>query len=100
MRWIDINFRNVNKDILQDWLLYREEDLCSLNNANDRNHMLHFDEVCEKILNSIPKQNRDFVKKQLNTLDDNFMDYVGYWNEKYYRNGFCDGVELINGCLK
>jgi len=48
-------------------------------------------------LNSIPKQNRAFVQKQLNILDDNFMDYIGYWNEKYYRNGFVDGVQLIGG---
>ena len=38
--------------------------------------------------------------KQLNVLDDNFLDYFGYWNEKYYRNGFCDAVELISGCLR
>ena len=29
-----------------------------------------------------------------------FMDYIGYWNEKYFRNGFCDGIELIVGSTK
>jgi len=52
------------------------------------------------ILKSIPKQNRPFVQKQLNKLDDNVMDYIGYWNEKYFRNGFCDGIELIVGSTK
>ena len=33
-------------------------------------------------------------------LDDNFSDYVGYWSEKYYRNGFVDGAEMIIGCLE
>ena len=33
-------------------------------------------------------------------LDDNFFDYICYWNEKYFRNGFCDAVELISGCLR
>lgn len=28
--------------------------------------------------------------------DDNFLDY---WNEKYYRNGFVDGSQLIMGCF-
>jgi hypothetical protein len=28
------------------------------------------------------------------------MDYMHYWFEKYYRNGFCDAVELISGCLR
>ena len=27
--------------------------------------------------------------------DKNFYDYIYYWCEKYYRNGFCDGIELI-----
>ena len=71
------NLREVNDDILKDWLLFRE------------------DEISEKILRNIPKQNRSYVQKQLNILDDNFMDYIGYWNEKYYRNGFCDGVQLF-----
>ena len=75
------NLREVNNDILKDWLLFRE------------------DEISERILNSIPKQNRAFVQKQLSVLDDNFLDYLGYWNEKYYRNGFCDGVQLIMGCF-
>ena len=76
------NLREVNNDILKDWLLFRE------------------DEISERILNSIPKQNRAFVQKQLSVLDDNFLDYLGYWNEKYYRNGFCDGVQLIMGCFE
>ena len=61
---------------------------------------VYFDEISDKILNSIPKKNSAFVQKQLNVLDDNFLDYLGYWNEKYYRNGFCDGVQLIGGCLE
>ena len=37
-----------------------------------------YSEITEKILNSIPKQNRKFVRQQLNKLDDNFSDYVCY----------------------
>jgi len=42
--------------------------------------MIKFNEFSDIILKSIPKQNRHFVKKQLNKLDDNVMDYIGYWN--------------------
>ena len=94
------NFREVNDDILKDWLSFREEtELCFVNDE-DRKHTVEFDEISERILKNIPKQNRNYVQRQLNILDDNFMDYIGYWNEKYYRNGFCDGVELIGGCFK
>jgi hypothetical protein len=92
------NLREVNDDLLKYWLLFREDEISSLSCDEDRNHWVYFDEISDKILNSIPKKNRAFVQKQLSVLDDNFLDYLAYWNEKYYRNGFCDGVQLIEGC--
>ena len=91
------NLREVNDDILKDWLEFREDDLCSLTCDEDKKHFVYFDEISEKVLNSIPKQNRKFVEKQLELLNSSFLDYIVYWNEKYYRNGFCDGVQLISG---
>ena len=73
-----VNFREVNDDILKEWLLYREDVISSLSCEEDRKHWVYFDEISDKILKSIPKQNRDFVRKQLNILDDNFLDYLGY----------------------
>ena len=93
------NFRNVNDDILKEWLNFREETALAFVNEEDRKHTVKFDDFSEKILNSIPKQNRKFVEKQLKLLNSSFLDYIVYWNEKYYRNGFCDGVELIIGCI-
>ena len=95
-----VNFREVNDDILKEWLLYREDEISSLTCDEDKEQWVYFDEISDKILNSIPKQNRDFVRKQLNILDDNFLDYLGYWNEKYYRNGFVDGSQLVMGCFE
>ena len=94
------SLREVNDDILKDWLLFREDELSSLTCDEDRKHWIYFDEISERILKNIPKQNKNYVQKQLNILDDNFLDYLSYWNEKYYRNGFCDGVQLVGGCLE
>ena len=94
------SFREVNEDILKDWFLYKEDEISSLSCDEDRKHWVYFDEISENILKSVPKQNRFYIQKQLNKLDNNFLDYLGYWNEKYYRNGFCDGVKLILECLK
>ena len=90
------NLREVKNDLLKDWLAFREEDLCTLSCPEDKRHIICFDEISEKILRNVPEQNRNFVMKQLERLDDNYLDYIGYWNEKYYRNGFCDGIELIS----
>lgn len=94
------NFREVNDDILRDWLNFREEDLCSLTCDEDRKHHIYFDEISERILKNIPKQNQKYVQKQLDFLDENFMNYIDYWNEKYYRNRVVDGVQLIGGCFE
>ena len=95
-----VNFREVNdNDILKEWLLFREEEISSLSFEEDKKHLVYFDEISDKILKSIPKNNRNYVKKQLDILDDNFFDYISYWNEKYYRNGFCDGVQIIKGFI-
>ena len=95
-----VNFREVNdSDILKDWLLFREEEISSLSCEEDKKHWIYFDEISDKILKSIPKNNREYVKKQLDILDDNFFDYISYWNEKYYRNGFVDGSQLVMGCF-
>lgn len=94
-----VNFREVNDDVLKEWLLYREDEISSLTCDEDKKHWIYFDEISNKILQSIPKQNKDFVRKQLNILDNNFLDYLGYWNEKYYRNGFVDGSQIAMGCF-
>jgi hypothetical protein len=94
------NLREVNDDILKDWLMFREEEISTLSCDEDKKHFVYFDEISEKILKNVPEQNKKYVEKQLKQLDDNFFDYICYWNEKYYRNGFCDGIELIISGLK
>ena len=94
-----MSFREVRDDIFRDWLDYREGTELAFTDTEDKKHVILFDEICENILNNVSGSNYEYIQKQLNKLDDNFMDYVGYWNEKYYRNGFCDGVQLITGCF-
>lgn len=93
------NLREVNDDILKDWLEFREDAIASLTCAEDKKHFICFEEISEIILNNVPEQNKKYVEKQLKLLDDNYFDYICYLNEKYYRNGFCNGVQLIGGCF-
>lgn len=94
------NFREVNDDILREWLSYREETELGYLTQEDKKHNINFDEIVENVLKNVPKQNKKYVKKQLDILDKNFMDYICYWNEKYYRNGFVDGSQLVMGCFE
>lgn len=93
------NFRKVNDDILREWILFRDDELSSITCDEDKKHWVYFDEISEKILRDVPKKNKKYVQKQLEILDNNFLDYLGYWNEKYYRNGFVDGSQLVMGCF-
>ena len=94
------NFREVNDDILKDWLLFREETLFDFLNEKDKKCELNFDVFCERFLRFVADENKEVVEKEFDRLYEDFMNYLGYWNEKYYRNGFCDGVKMIMGIVE
>lgn len=95
-----MSFRKVNEDdILSDLLSTREDSLLGYTTKEDKKHTICIDEISEKILKNVPKQNKKYVQKQLEILDENFLDYLCYWNDKFYRNGFVDGVQMIIGCI-
>ena len=96
----NLDLREINDDILSDLLEVREERFYDKDNIQDVTHVVYFDEIAERILKNVPAKNKKYVKKQLDFLDNNFMDYISYWNEKYYRNGFVDGVHIIMGCIE
>ena len=96
---MEINFREVKDDLLKEWLDLREVNRLAYLNEEDKKRTIGFDKICKRVLMNVPDMNQKYVKKQLELLDRNFMDYVSYWNEKYYRNGFCDRVNLIGGYL-
>ena len=96
-----MNFREVNEDdILKEWLEYREETAFCTLSPQDKKYCINFDEISENILKNVPNQNKKYVQKQLDILDKNFMDYLCYWNEKYYRNGFVDGSQIVMRCFE
>lgn len=96
-----MSFREVNEyDILKELLNSREEGLLGYLTEEDKEHHIYFDEISERILKNVPNKNKKYVKKQLDRLDVNFMDYLMYWNEKFYRNGFVDGSQIVMGCFE
>ena len=84
------NLREVKDDLLKEWLEFREETAFIELARQDKKYCIYFEEIAEKIL-----ENKKYVQKQLDQLEKNFMDYLYYWNEKYYRNGFVDVIELL-----
>ncbi len=94
------NFREVNDDILKDRLEFREETYLWYMTAEDKKHNFKFDEFLRNILNNIPNQKKKYVEKQLDLIYDSLINYDIYITEKYYRNGFVDGSQLVMGCFE
>lgn len=84
------NLREVKDDLLKEWIEFREETAFIELAPQDKKYCIYFEEIAEKIL-----ENKKYVQKQLDQLEKNFMDYLYYLNEKYYRNGFVDVIELF-----
>ena len=88
--------REVKDDLLKEWIEFREETAFCEMTPQDKKYSIYFDEISERILKNVPEQNKKYVKSQLEQLDKNYMEYLDYWNEKYYRNGFADVIELLS----
>ena len=89
------NLREVKEDLLKEWITYREETILAILNNEDKKHVIQYDDITERILKNVPIKSKKYVMSQLDLLDKNYMNYFDYWCEKYYRNGFVDGIELF-----
>ena len=54
---------------------------------------------CEKILDVIQDRDSNYISNVLDDFREEMLNHCVYWNEKYYRNGFVDGIQLIGGCI-
>lgn len=95
-----VNFREVNDDILKEWFNFKEETCFCYADKQDRENTIKFDFFRENILKNLPKQNQSYIDNQLDLIYDDFMRYLTYITEKYYRNGFVDGFQLVIGCFE
>ena len=90
---------NKVNDLMKEWIIFRDECLSRIT-EEDKDHLIEFDKYCDNILKNVADCNKKYVQKQLDKLDENYLDYLYYWNEKYYRNGFVDGSQLVMECFE
>ena len=57
---------------------FREEELDSLTCKEDKAHFIYFEEISEDILNNVSGNSIEYVKSQLEKLDDNIIYYMHY----------------------
>lgn len=95
-----VNQNIANDDIIKDWLEFREDEINSNPDSNDKKYFTCIEEISDNILNAVSEINSEYVRNQLEKLDNNYMDYMGTWCEKYYKSGFSDGMKIVAGCYK
>lgn len=81
--------REIN-DLLKQWIIFRDEELSTLTK-----HPLRFNEFEEKLIKTLPYKNREYARIVLAKIYDDFIDFCSYYNEKYYRAGFGDCLNLV-----
>ncbi len=93
------SLRKINNDILKDWLIFREN---SINNSykDEEKYNICLDEIYKRILEKIPKKEKEIIKKDFKLIDEEILKFYVYTEEKFYRNGFCDGINLMVGSLE
>ena len=87
-------------DIIQNWLEFREDEINSNPDSNEKEYYSILEEISGNILSAVSEINYEYVRSQLEKLDDNYMDYMGAWCHKYYKSGFSDGMKIVSGCYK
>lgn len=92
------NLENKTNDIIKDWLEFREDEINSHPDSNEKKYYSCIEEISENILSAVSDINSEFVKSQLEKLDNNYMDYMETWCKKYYKSGFSDGMKIVTEC--
>lgn len=87
-------------DIIQNWLEFREDEINSNPDSNEKEYYSILEEISDNILSAVSEINYEYVRSQLEKLDDNYMDYMGAWCHKYYKSGFSDGMKITARCYK
>lgn len=83
------------KNVLEKWLEFREEELETGLSKEDKKHMYDFEKCADMVLNCVDGDMYNFVKKELDKLEENILDSIGHFNRKYYMAGFNDALEII-----
>ena len=91
----NMNSNDKDDELLKDWIEFRFKKLESNLTEEDKKDALNYDTFCEKILDVIPNKDSDYVSDVLDDFREELLTYCVYWNEKYYRTGFCDSIKII-----
>lgn len=83
-----------NKNALDKWLEFREEELETLT-GDDKEHLYYFERHADAILNCVDGEMYKFAEEELDKLEQEILDSTEHFNRKYYMVGFRDAMETL-----
>ena len=84
-----------NKNILERWFEFREEELESGLTKEDKNYMYDFERCTNTILEIVNGEIYNSVRKELDKLEEDILRSMEHFNKKYYIAGFMDALEML-----
>lgn len=84
-----------NKNVLNKWFEYREEELETNLSQEDKKYAYYFEKHRNAILNCVNKEVSELINSELDKLQEDVVKSLMYFNRKYYMGGFRDAVGII-----
>lgn len=94
------------ESIVDSWYNARAEDLYILNDVDKRKiaKITKEEDTYRKIVNEISKiakkDNKERILEKIDKHCNKLINIGGYENEKFYKVGFMDGINLIIECIE
>ncbi len=83
-----------NKKIIEEWLEFRKTKMEELT-AEDKTHIIDMDKLFKSMQNLVPIENQNLVLNKIDELIDVIVKYTEYSNDKFYKIGFYDAINLV-----
>jgi hypothetical protein len=90
------------ESIIDYWYSNRSEDLYILNDVDKKKiaEITMGEDTYQKIANEISKEdNKEIILEKVDKHCNKLINIGGYENEKFYKVGFMDGINLIIECM-
>ena len=90
------------ESIIDYWYSNRSEDLYILNDVDKKKitEITMGEDAYQKIANEISKEdNKEIILEKVDKHCNKLINIGGYENEKFYKVGFMDGINLIIECM-
>lgn len=85
-----------NKKLIEEWLEFRKAKMEKLT-AEDKTHIINMDELFKSIQNLVPNEKQKIIFDKIDELTNTFVEYAEHTNDKFYKIGFYDAINLILG---